>query len=475
MQHFLFVTILSLFGYNSFAATDSLIIKRQSGMNAVEVYTNQANTLQNIANNYNIAPDILALFNTFKTNDIVQSNTNLVVPLVETNFYKSTSINTQSGYQPIYFMATNNMKVIDVAKQFLITETTLYKWNNFNSQVLQNGQIVLVGYLKVNDFKSNKKTEVGKQSVDVPELLSDNVSKPTFQQQVQKEWNATAKKVNKSMTQLATSVKKIAAPKTNTAEKIVSKKQETKPNIANANVPKSNATMQWNAATKAVSKTWLKTKANINDNITKIKKIPITKNNSTSIKTETTVIQDSITNNTTVISRQKENLKVVTADAEIINNDLVLNGENTTADTTEIPVYQKENADASIYLIAENEITKVKVTDEIKRTTVEKSVEKFAEKKIDKTLIIAAKGKAITFYASGQGMHIAYSDYAPIGSMVQVKNMANNKTIEAKIIGALQKNGTADEGIFIILSDTVKKVLEPKNENFIVEVSLLSN
>ncbi len=87
---------------------------------------------------------------------------------------------------------------------------------------------------------------------------------------------------------------------------------------------------------------------------------------------------------------------------------------------------------------------------------------------------VAKCGKAITFYSGSEGMHLAITDYAPKDAKILVENKKNGKKIVAKVLGPMNKNSEEEAGLLILLSDTVKKELQPSGENFMVEISLIN-
>ena len=148
-----FLTIT--FFYNTQAQTDSLFVTQQNGVNLVSISSTEVSTLQGVANMYNISADIISLFNQYTFTDKIPANESVLLPLTETNYFKLSTMNAQMGYLPIYYQPTIEEKVIEISKRFLVSESTLYKWNALNSQDIIADKAILVGWLKTNQTQNN--------------------------------------------------------------------------------------------------------------------------------------------------------------------------------------------------------------------------------------------------------------------------------------------------------------------------------
>jgi hypothetical protein len=473
--------LLFLFCYNNInAQIDSNFVVSQNGTNLIKLMVQESTTIKDISYRYNVSSELLALFNTYAVNDKILPNAIVTIPLTETNYYKNTSIGSNQGFVPLFYIADETEKLVDVSRKFLIPEATLYKWNNLKSQSLQFGAALQIGWLKDNqiNFATNTTSKI---------LQSENNLKyepnRTFKDDIKSDYQNAKKKISKSVNQLGKSIKTITSSKSNQKQTTTILPDTIVGNplvdntamIAIDSVPvKSNISFPKSSTKKLDLKKGFentkneigKTFTNIGTSINKgIDKIGGTKNKSyqkeqvekdARIKAESQKLKEQQ-------ETKKANLVIESntkvADAEIVNNDTKLI-EKPIENDMEIPKYQKDNEDAVLYEKKEKKSEEVKIVEPKPISTNNNSAQKINPK----------SGKAITFYAGAAGFHLAYTDYAPKGSKIIVENKKNGKKIEATVLGPLQKNGQDSEGIFILLSDTVKKDLSPSGENFMVEV-----
>jgi hypothetical protein len=496
-----------LLSIHAVAQSDSMFVTKQNGTNVVAINAPNTTNLSALATRLNVSTELLGLFNTYTTSDKINENAIVIIPLVETNYYKNASIAANQGFVPIYYKTLASDKVADVSRSFLITEAILYKWNQINSQQLAFGQILQVGWLKDNASIFVKKAE-SKTTVYTDNNLIYSPNK-TFKDDIKSDYNNAKIKISKTFKNLGTGIKKLTnstsklqrasntdtiqnttvasamnsdiTTKTNTAKINNSTTIEVDSAAVLATIPSKSNTNNFKKGfdntTKIVGKTFTQIGSSINSGIAKLggnknksyQKEQIEKEARIKLENEKMLAANKATKTMIATTPKKE-----LADAEIVNNDVKTTSvTNDAKEEITIPAYKAENEDAVIYKNEKPIQKPIDADKPIKKVSTE-IVENTSNTIKTEKKISPKSGKAITFYAGANGMHLAYTDYAPKGTRILVENKKNGKKIEATVLGSLQKNDDTENGIFILLSDTVKKELNPTGENFLVEISRIA-
>lgn len=89
-----------------------------------------------------------------------------------------------------------------------------------------------------------------------------------------------------------------------------------------------------------------------------------------------------------------------------------------------------------------------------------------------KLVYITEKGLCTYTKGSSGNNYFALHPTAPIGAMVNVRNMMNNKSIQAKVIGRLP-NTPENENILIKLSGSAAQALSAVDDRFLVQISYM--
>jgi hypothetical protein len=370
-------------------------------------------------------------------------------------------MNAQMGYLPIYYQPTTEEKVIEISKRFLVSESTLYKWNALNSQDIIADKAILVGWLKTNQTQNN--------IVVVDKKTSYQYTKDdTFSKDIKADYANAKAKVKSAAHQISKGIKTITTPKPKLVTPIVQTENVVVEDTLDV-VPAGFASSK----SRSLQRTYINTKetvkegvnkvgTTVNKGITKVTKIVNRGYQQEKLEREARLkaaqLPKKINTEVPVINNTvKQELQT---DAEIINNDTTISAKEvaSTKDEVDIPKYINENADANIYDLAGSA-----PKAELNNTASANGKE-----------INPKSGKAITFYSGSEGMHLAITDYAPKDAKILVENKKNGKKIVAKVLGPMNKNSEEEAGLLILLSDTVKKELQPSGENFMVEISLIN-
>jgi hypothetical protein len=151
------LTVLFCFINTAKAQQDSLFISQIGNSNVVAIRLEVATTLLGICTDYNVSEEMLRLFNEYilPTDNIVKEGADVIIPLIETNYYRNISVKLQNGmYVPLYHTINANESIKDVCKNYFLPETSLRKWNNLMVDNIDEGTVLLVGWLRYGNVKT---------------------------------------------------------------------------------------------------------------------------------------------------------------------------------------------------------------------------------------------------------------------------------------------------------------------------------
>ena len=148
MKKFLLILLtLPLFAT---AQQDALIVVG-SGAN---IYINHSaapkENFYSIGRLYNISPKDVAPFNKLTLENGLSIGQTIKVPLKPVNFTQTNNVAVDEVAVPVYHKVVANETLFQVSNKFgKVPAASLKKWNNINSDDINEGQNLIVGYLKV--------------------------------------------------------------------------------------------------------------------------------------------------------------------------------------------------------------------------------------------------------------------------------------------------------------------------------------
>lgn len=99
---------------------------------------------------YNISPKDIAPFNKLSLENGLAIGQTIKVPLREVNFTQTNNVAVDEVAVPIYHKVAASETLSQVSNKFnKVPAASLKKWNNLNSDNIDQGQNLIVGYLKV--------------------------------------------------------------------------------------------------------------------------------------------------------------------------------------------------------------------------------------------------------------------------------------------------------------------------------------
>ena len=118
---------------------------------------------------YNISPKDIAPFNKLSLKNGLSIGQTIKVPLKAVNFTQTNNVAVDEIAVPVYHKVEGNETLFQVSNKYnKVSAVSLKKWNNLNSDDINQGQNLIVGYLKVKKDLSafaQQGTKISKEDV----------------------------------------------------------------------------------------------------------------------------------------------------------------------------------------------------------------------------------------------------------------------------------------------------------------------
>jgi hypothetical protein len=174
MKIFLLTLFLAPF-LNFASGKANFIVENKNGYWCITHIANKQEPLSALSSLYFVSTQVLADMNNLSTESTVYINQPVVIPLIETNYFKTGGMSSnQKGYSPLYYIVTNEDTPLSICKKFSLAETSFLKWNpELNGTDGKENDRVVIGWLKY-----------GTQNTELAENLTqtyhNNMSKSSF-------------------------------------------------------------------------------------------------------------------------------------------------------------------------------------------------------------------------------------------------------------------------------------------------------
>lgn len=175
---------LILFSFPFFVkAQENSIMIEGAGVN---MYVNHSaapkENFYSIGRLYNISPKDIAPFNKLTLENGLSIGQIIKVPLRTVNFTQTNNVALDEVTVPVYHKVAANETLFQVSNKYnKVPAASLKKWNNLNSDDINQGQNIIVGYLKVKKDLSALAQQVAKmpnqQKETVQAPLKEKVAK----------------------------------------------------------------------------------------------------------------------------------------------------------------------------------------------------------------------------------------------------------------------------------------------------------
>ena len=165
------------------AAQQNALIVEGSGSN---IYINHSaapkENFYSIGRLYNISPKDVAPFNKLTLENGLSIGQTIKVPLKPINFTQTNNVAVDEIAVPVYHKVAASETLFQVSNKFgKVPAVSLKKWNNLNSDDINEGQNLIVGYLKVKKELSafaQQGTKMPKEDVSSVVVKEKVIAKP---------------------------------------------------------------------------------------------------------------------------------------------------------------------------------------------------------------------------------------------------------------------------------------------------------
>ncbi len=456
---FIFIVILCV-SHNLLAQSNTpIFVEQNRGNNVIVISKNKDCKLVQIAQEFNVTEELLAIFNGVEQNADFQAGQAITIPLTETNTVKNKNAAFNlPNFKALYHKTKLGQDIQDICKQYLLSPTTLKEWNAISNSNLQENTPVLVGWLKINDPSNGIENE--KSTTYNNTNIIDNIAEGS-----KKVFNKFGQGLEKTGRNLLEAGKKINIMETDSIaysaygidtvsmidaplyqylrDDIFSlytkeARQNTQKKIATGLDNTVGTVKSIFGNSKEKTKGWLE--KNKQDKIARkaqAQKESYEKNKKLAEQQELALQQKQAALETQKNKMANEKLKL--EPSEKVESIYDLAGQSTQNNTLE-----GDNGDIEI-------IEKPRVPNSAK----------------------SLNGKATWFYVgSTGGTYYVFCNYAPKGATIRLTNANTNSYIDAKVLGSLTTNETKS-GLVALVSDNAKEALGVENGEFSISLSNL--
>ncbi len=149
----LFVSICISFGLA--AQSSDRIIQSENGRLFLIHTTAPKENFYSIGRLYNISPKEIAPFNHLSLTDGLEINQEVKIPLTNTNFAQQGTAASDEVFVPLYHVVSEKQGLYRIGQNFnKVNVNDLKAWNNLSSENISNGQLLVVGFLRVKTGQS---------------------------------------------------------------------------------------------------------------------------------------------------------------------------------------------------------------------------------------------------------------------------------------------------------------------------------
>ncbi len=476
------------------------VVENKNGYWCIIHHAQQGESLTALSVTFSVKVAVLANVNNISTSSTLKINQPIIIPLLETNYYKMIGISSaQKGFYPLYYIAVLADDAASICEKFQLTQSAFMKWNQLNNsdELKENGKVI-VGWLKYmgSDLPSQNAVRVEekliKKSVTIPKPpVSANKTELKKEAVLKQEATVSQKPgVPKPVVAKPLSAKPVAPkplakkvePKTETIkQKVVEPSPVYLENEKQKSEGKLSAFFR-----KVGSKFKRKEKTEEDEPESSSSTAVVQKKDDTKLEKKHTSLKDVWSR---IVNGKKDTVskpvaKEVSIPTKTTSNAKQINSsKSNTANQTNkssLPASSKANVEANTkskskgtkgrLLASENKEKKVvpivqeKQKEEIVDNTVRSEVKKLSLSK-NKT------GKCAFFFSGPvSGQFYVFTNLAKKGDIIKITNLQNNRSVLAEVIGPLP-NADASKELIIKLSDNAKLPLGQKNTTFIVKVN----
>lgn len=137
------------------AQSNDLIVQSELGRHYLNHTVAPKENFYSIGRLYNISPKEIAPFNRLSLNAGLEIGQVIKIPLMPENFTQHGTAATDEVLVPIYHVVTQKEGLYRIGQNFYKASVgDLKAWNNLSSEVISNGQSLVIGFLRVKTSQS---------------------------------------------------------------------------------------------------------------------------------------------------------------------------------------------------------------------------------------------------------------------------------------------------------------------------------
>ena len=468
------------------------IVENYLGINCLAHNVVQGESFYQVAQRYFVRPSTLALVNNIENTDIELSGQKLYVPLTETNFYKTTGLESSVfTFEPVFYKVMNETSASEIANVFFITDKDINQWNKRMASP-SSGDKVIVGWLKIEkdltkavapSFVAKEKIIYGntEERAEAKEELVTKKSKTTTENQF-----PDYSLPEKIVPNIENEKKQIVAEKISKIENIELQKQ-VDPITRKDLIVSGKAKLI--TEKKSINKTKVtelrpKLEEEKPEQITKAEKRFLAKKKVEPKKKKVGSLWSKVKKLTkNSYARDKEKVSVnkkIQKPGNILSKKTVKTKKPEVVKKTEVEVIPKVNSEVKVSKVVKpikKEAVKTVIDKTYKKEVVKTPTEKkedplYVQNKLMKlTLLKSLKGRVSFFYSGTAGAKFyVFTNLAGKGGIIKLTNLNNKKYILAQVIGPLPEVDRK-RGYVVKLSDNSRRVLNVNSKSFSAKVN----
>lgn len=97
------------------------VVEIKNGFQYLNHIVKRGESISDLSNAYSVKVQVLENINHLNSNSVLKDNQLVMIPLIETNFYKMTGITSeQNGFYPLYYKVTQNDNLKSICDKFSV-------------------------------------------------------------------------------------------------------------------------------------------------------------------------------------------------------------------------------------------------------------------------------------------------------------------------------------------------------------------
>lgn len=183
MKKLLFTICSFVIAITLAAQSADLVIQSEGSKHYLNHTVTAKENLYSIGRLYNISPKEIAPLNGLTLSSGLEIGQTLKIPLTATNFAQQGTAGADEAFVPLYHIVAQKEGLFRIGQNFnKVAVNDLKKWNSLAGDNLENGQVLVVGFLKVKKTQSalavNGIKKIGEPVKAIPAVAGNTTTVP---------------------------------------------------------------------------------------------------------------------------------------------------------------------------------------------------------------------------------------------------------------------------------------------------------